>query len=926
LVPLLAALKSDRCDAGGTSTEFTRFRQILRAVRDDWFNEQFLDTAPAEVLTGRVLSFVFASVPAVAHTDLIPRSATLLRHGLTHLLRGSDDPWQRYSRCAGASGPYFVLGLGPRFWGCLLAAVAPERFPVWLPETESGMARTSVIWGRRARGSAAALAEACSAYDDILRNHAGLTAGHLDALFVGAARMTGRELVPASPEALKRVGADRIAHAVRSVRVRQPLRARLAGEGARLHHLRSRLLDALRTDDHTAVTAVLREVVARSASVAGHGGEPQCYPPAVIGGLFRAATDSREIPTDFAEAVDRIGIGAAVATLHLADPTVFPLASPSAARSAAVVDDAFVDGITPLGEYRLLSSLLRHLRTEYRVHPFEFEDVVTAAAEDLGADAAPGRGSFGGFCTDTFRFFADLAGQNSRAWMSEARPRYRFAVREPLVELCTALAARYVVPVMNGEYGWDVECDPRPGKALTSICKNDFGRSTPYQPTLWLTYYPRSDGSRQQAAQLFVRADADGLRYGFHLGPRARTAGRRFRQNVQRHAESLYRALAATDAVETVSFAADDALTELRPVRSPEDLRAWATGKSLAAGRFRPAADPLLRGDELVGEVMLTFDRLVPLFAAAVADDPLPVLTRRAGDPGAPTGYDASGFARDTFLSDVWLDRALGLLGEKRQLVLQGLSGTGKTHVAHCLARLLTRGRTDGVQVVQFHPGYGYAEFVEGPDPDDPAGSRDGILCQFAAKAAVRPAESFVLVIDEITRGHLPTVFGELFFLLESRGHAVTLPYSRRTFRLSENLYIIATAGAADRSAALDQAIRRRFAVVELAPDPAVLARWLDAHPPADADPTFGPRAVRLFERLNGRVERDFGPDARFGHSLFMVTGLDAGKVRAVWEHHVRPAVAALAGDRRGVLAGYDLGRLLGDDTPSRRDGVRTAS
>jgi len=246
-------------------------------------------------------------------------------------------------------------------------------------------------------------------------------------------------------------------------------------------------------------------------------------------------------------------------------------------------------------------------------------------------------------------------------------------------------------------------------------------------------------------------------------------------------------------------------------------------------------------------------------------------------------------------------------LRRKGQLVLQGLPGTGKTHVARSLARVLAHDRTDRVRVVQFHPGYGYAEFVEGPGPD---GVRDGVLLQFAAQAAVRPAEEFVFVIDELTRGHLPSVFGELLYLLEYRGQTVTLPHSHRPFRLPENLYFIGTMNSVERVGTLDQALRRRFAFVELAPDAAVLARWLDAHPPADQDPAFGPRVVQLFEQLNGRLARDFGPDHQVGHSVFLIPDLDADKLRAIWEHQVLPLIAGLAAGRPGVLPGYDLRKL----------------
>ncbi len=208
---------------------------------------------------------------------------------------------------------------------------------------------------------------------------------------------------------------------------------------------------------------------------------------------------------------------------------------------------------------------------------------------------------------------------------------------------------------------------------------------------------------------------------------------------------------------------------------------------------------------------------------------------------------------------------ARGLLDLKRQLILQGVPGTGKTHVARHLARLLTGGRDECIRLVQFHPAYSYEEFVEGikvrsvtvdgrSDVTYPV--EDGLLCAFAEEASRRPAETHVLLIDEINRGNLPRIFGELLYLLEYREQSVCLPCSRRSFRLPSNLYLLATMNAADRSVALiDQALRRRFSFLEMPPDPAVLARWLQAHTPA----TFAERVLTLFERLNARLRADLG-------------------------------------------------------------------
>ncbi len=145
------------------------------------------------------------------------------------------------------------------------------------------------------------------------------------------------------------------------------------------------------------------------------------------------------------------------------------------------------------------------------------------------------------------------------------------------------------------------------------------------------------------------------------------------------------------------------------------------------------------------------------------------------------------------------------------------MPGTGKTHVARNLARFLTDGRPDAVRLVQFHPAYSYEEFVEGikvrsvavdgrHDVTYPV--EDGLL-QHRAAEAKQPALPFVLVIDEINRGNLPRIFGELLYLLEYREQAVQPPYSRRHFRLPANLIVLGTMNAADRSVALlDHALR----------------------------------------------------------------------------------------------------------------------
>ncbi|QEL16159.1 DUF2461 family protein [Limnoglobus roseus] len=580
-----------------------------------------------------------------------------------------------------------------------------------------------------------------------------------------------------------------------------------------------------------------------------------------------------------------------------------PPLTPAAWTGLRQLDDAFPEGLDSADETTLLAEAVTQLRDRYRVHSLEVGDLLERLA-------APGERpnlarAFHGFCGDSFHFLRDLAADNRREWMDAHRDRYQFAVREPMVELCEALTERYVRPILEKEYGWAIECEPRTGKALTSIVKNDYGQTTPYVPEMWLTFYPKAGPARRADAQLFARLDATGLSFGFHLGRTAREAGKRLRTAVQQHGPLLFDALAATTAT-ALNFGDG-------PIKSADDLRTWAAKKTLSASQHLLPDAALLRRDDLVGEILLTFDRLLPLFAAAVDENPLPVLHRRAGRPEAKAVFDDESFQTSTLLSDVWLDRVRGLLKSKKQLILRGVSGTGKTHVAKSLARLLTRDRADAVRFVQFHPGYSYEEFVE--RPTDAEGSvRDGVLLGCAAEANRRPAETFVLLIDELTRANLPRVFGELLYLLEYRGEAVTLPYSKRTFRLPSNLLILATANPGDPTAdTLDQPLRRRFAFMDMPPDAALLARWFAAHPPADPDPTFGPRLLKFFEQLNARIARDCGKEWQLGHTPFMIPDLTRDKLATVWKHHVTPLLDASRGSA-DLLASFDLDRWFGSE------------
>lgn len=861
LRPLIEAYRATVSESGPTP--------LVTACAEataDWLNPGFLDSADDRALAEKLVAFYTAVQPVPFHSTAITCRVRFVRYAINHLLRGHDPLPDRLARCATPGKVYAVPGLGLTFWSAVVKAINPDRNPLWCPATDAGLKRLGIL--PMLPDCIAPRFEGVQHGYRVLGEMApDLTAWQLDDFLARVGRMAGREL-PTEPLDASvwswTPDPERIREAVREVRVRTPLRKRLREAAVQTTTALVRFQAALRAGECEAATAAYRATV----------------------------PDGRWEVT-----LPRL-------------------------------DDAYSPALPLADRSRLWCETAAVLREHFRVHPLELADVVlTTTPRGEAADTHhPG---FGGFCTDTFRVLTELASATSKEWMAAHREWYQFALREPLVELCEALAARYIRPVLDGEYGWEMESDSKPGRALTSICKNDYGRSGPYQPVQWVTFYRRSQAHRRADAQFFVRVAADGVRFGFHLGRSARDAGKQFRHNLQKHGEAIHAALAAGEVFGECRFWTGDDLAGETPVRTAADLRHWATYKTIGVGKHLPPDAPLLRRDELVGEILLTFDRLVPAFGCAAEADPRPLLARRAGTPPGQPPFDRGAFIRETFLSDLWLDRVLGLLRLKKQLVLQGVPGTGKTHVARCLARLLTHDRPDCTRLVQFHPSYSYEEFVEGirvrsvevngrNEVAYPV--EDGVLAAFAEQATRRPSEPHVLVIDELNRGNLPRVFGELLYLLEYREQAITLPYSKRSFRLPDNLFVVATMNAADRSAvALDQALRRRFSFVDMTPDSALLARWLDQNPPADPDETFGPRAVRAFEELNRRLARDLGPEKQVGHSLFMVPDLDTPKLAAVWEHHVRPLLLDYFGGRAERLAGYNLGKLACGEPKAKR-------
>lgn len=257
--------------------------------------------------------------------------------------------------------------------------------------------------------------------------------------------------------------------------------------------------------------------------------------------------------------------------------------------------------------------------------------------------------------------------------------------------------------------------------------------------------------------------------------------------------------------------------------------------------------------------------------------------------------YDLSKFADNLGDSTDFGDEVAELLRDvpTRAVLLYGPAGTGKTWTAQRVAELY-EGR---VAQVQFHPAYSYEDFMEGLRPERGNNGqisyevKDGVFKKFCTKARKNTDEKHLFIIDEINRGNVPKVMGELMYCLEYRGekHALKLPYSKlkndkelksdesETFFIPDNVHILGTMNSSDRSVALlDVALRRRFSFVELRPEPELLEKvWVGSEKRLDLSD--------LLRKLNQRILKWKGRHYLLGHSYFMPPNFKDRQTESEW-------------------------------------------
>ncbi len=259
-------------------------------------------------------------------------------------------------------------------------------------------------------------------------------------------------------------------------------------------------------------------------------------------------------------------------------------------------------------------------------------------------------------------------------------------------------------------------------------------------------------------------------------------------------------------------------------------------------------------------------------------------------EPSSPdaTSYGVEEAQRDLFLSPGRLGRLIESIRDRKNLILQGPPGTGKTFIARRIAWcLIGQKDSDPIEMVQFHQSYAYEDFVEGFRPTKDGGFelKRGIFRKFCERARERPDTPHVFIIDEINRGNLSRIFGELLMLIEadkrSADYAVSLTYSDERFHIPENVHILGMMNTADRSLALvDYALRRRFAFETL--EPAYGSEYgsrafRELLQERKAEDALADRIISRMAALNERIAKDseLGAGFQIGHSYFVPTDGD---------------------------------------------------
>ncbi len=507
-----------------------------------------------------------------------------------------------------------------------------------------------------------------------------------------------------------------------------------------------------------------------------------------------------------------------------------------------------------------------------------------------------------------------------REWFEPHRLTYERQIRAPLVELVSQLGHRLLDPLVNRArlLGDDrLVLDPKRVVARINA-QSPRANGSYYYPYLWGAFYPASQARRQGACQLFLSVHGRGLDIGVAMDAAPASVRGRFGAAIRGPASARLAAWLVNGApLRMRSFSLDlgpgDDVREATGLDALQPLTQQGNTVSLLV-RLSPET---VASPDLYTHAEQAVRRLLPFLVAALVDDLGPALdalgvpaagladpegdAEEPEEPGAPTpvGYSLDQLQADTHLEKAWLVEVVHAAGFDRQkrgavgqIVLYGPPGTGKTWIAERVARHLVDGDLSRVVLLQLHPAFSYEHMMEGYRPREVQGQlvfklEDGALLRLRERV-LRTGQRHVLILDEMNRGDLPQILGELMYLLSRRGKDTTVELARsgRPLDLPDQLCIIGTMNTADRSIShVDFALRRRFRFFRVAPELKVVESVAGAR--------FGPEWAGVLSTLLAQTNEQLGKAGRgfeIGHS-YLLDVPDERALREVWEREVLPAI-----------------------------------
>lgn len=444
--------------------------------------------------------------------------------------------------------------------------------------------------------------------------------------------------------------------------------------------------------------------------------------------------------------------------------------------------------------------------------------------------------------------------------------------------------------------------------------KNIWGQGGKAWPFLWGSFHVKN-GNKQISPQLFIWINKDRFEFGFYIGEFGENATTLYNENISKYHKKISKLYVDTpqdikvftrnNEIEygPVTYNQNNHYTSICEYLSTPSTREIYISKSI------PKENCIdLDCDDIIDIIVETFHILYPFVVLATHKDPLTkIATYYQPTPEKHkviTPYTIEQISKDCFTDSSIINEWLHTLLHKKQCILTGPPGTGKTFIGKKIAKHITT-QDDGIMdTVQFHPSYCYEDFIQGIRPQTNSKGiveypvKDGRFVEFCKQAKQRSGLC-VFFIDEINRANVAQVFGELLNLLEYRNESIRLP-SGTLFTIPNNVLIIGTMNTADRSLDLvDHALRRRFSSIEIEPNYEAITRKHNGS-------KLSKEVITILEEINKDID-----DRRYniGISYFMHDELE-NTIESTWKHEIYPYISELFFDQQTTAKNYSWNNI----------------